>query len=336
MAIRIAINGFGRIGRNVFRIMHQRAAEFEVVAINDLTDAATLAHLLRYDSSQGRFGAEVTVGDGVFVVDGRETKICSERDPAALPWGELDIDFVVEATGIFATRAACSKHLDAGAKKVLLTVPPKDEIDRMVVLGVNDETLEAGDKIISNASCTTNCLAPLAKVLHDSFGLERGMMTTVHAYTNDQRILDLPHGDLRRSRAAAVNIIPTSTGAARAVGKVLPELDGKLDGMSLRVPVPVGSVVDLVAQLSKPASIADINAAMKVAADGPMTGVLEYTEHPIVSSDIVGNPHSSIFDAQATMAMDGGFVKVVSWYDNEWGYSSRVCDLVAMSHALGS
>ena len=336
MAIRIAINGFGRIGRNVFRIMHERAAEFEVVAINDLTDAATLAHLLRYDSSQGRFGAEVTVGDGAFIVDGRETKIFSERDPAALPWGKLDIDFVVEATGIFATRAACSKHLDAGAKKVLLTVPPKDEIDRMVVLGVNDETLEAGDKIISNASCTTNCLAPLAKVLHDSFGLERGMMTTVHAYTNDQRILDLPHGDLRRSRAAAVNIIPTSTGAARAVGKVLPELDGKLDGMSLRVPVPVGSVVDLVAQLSKPASIADINAAMKTAAEGPMLGVLEYTEHPIVSSDIVGNPHSSIFDAQATMAMDGGFVKVVSWYDNEWGYSSRVCDLVAMSHALGS
>ena len=336
MAIRIAINGFGRIGRNVFRIMHQRADEFEVVAINDLTDAATLAHLLRYDTCQGRFDAQVSVGDGTFTVDGRETRIRSERDPAALPWGELGIDFVVEATGIFATREACTKHLDAGAKKVLLTVPPKDAIDRMVVLGVNDETLLPGDRIISNASCTTNCLAPLAKALHDAFGIERGMMTTVHAYTNDQRILDLPHKDLRRSRAAAMNIIPTSTGAARAVGKVLPELNGKLDGMSMRVPVPVGSVVDLVAVLSKPATVAQLNAAVKAAAEGPMKGILEYTEHPIVSSDVIGNPHSSVFDAGATMVLDGNMVKVVSWYDNEWGYSNRVCDLVAKSHALGS
>jgi glyceraldehyde 3-phosphate dehydrogenase len=336
MAIRIAINGFGRIGRNVFRIMHARGSEFEVVAINDLTDAATLAHLLRYDSGQGRFDADVKVGDGSFTVDGKETRILSERDPAALPWGDMKIDFVVEATGIFATREACTKHLDAGAKKVLLTVPPKDEIDRMVVLGVNDDTLEAGDRIISNASCTTNCLAPLVKALHDAFGIEKGMMTTVHAYTNDQRILDLPHKDLRRSRAAAVNIIPTSTGAARAVGKVLPDLNGKLDGMSMRVPVPVGSVVDLVAQLKKPATVAEINAAVKAAAAGPMKGIMEYSEDPLVSIDIVGNPHSSIFDSLATMAMDGGMVKVVSWYDNEWGYSSRVCDLVAKSHALGS
>ena len=336
MAIRIAINGFGRIGRNVFRIMHQRGADFEVVAVNDLTDAATLAHLLRYDTGQGRFGAQVEVGDGSFTVDGKETRILSERDPGALPWGELGIDFVIEATGIFATREACMKHIDAGAKKVCLTVPPKDEIDRMVVLGVNDDTLEAGDRIISNASCTTNCLAPLAKALHDAFGIERGMMTTVHAYTNDQRILDLPHKDLRRSRAAAMNIIPTSTGAARAVGKVLPELNGRLDGMSMRVPVPVGSVVDLVAVLAQPATVEQLNAAVKAAADGPMQGILEYTEHPIVSSDVIGNPHSSVYDAGATMAMDGNMVKVVSWYDNEWGYSNRVCDLVAKSHAMGS
>ena len=333
MAIRIAINGFGRIGRNVFRIM-QNNDNFEVVAINDLTDAKTLAHLLRYDSMSGRFDGTVEVGDGEMTVNGKSVKTLAERDPAQLPWGDLSIDFVVEATGIFATREACTKHLDAGAKKVLLTVPPKDEIDNMVVLGVNDDSLTADQRILSNASCTTNCLAPLAKALHDSFEIKRGLMTTVHAYTNDQRILDLPHGDLRRARAAAVNIIPTSTGAARAVGKVLPALNGKLDGMSMRVPVPVGSVVDLVAVLGKEVTVEGVNACVKAAADGSMKGVLEYSEDPLVSSDILGNPHSSIFDAQSTMVLDANMVKVVSWYDNEWGYSNRVCDLIARSCAL--
>jgi len=336
MAIRIAINGFGRIGRNVFRILQDRKNEFEVVAINDLTDSATLAHLLRYDTVGGRFDGQVEVGEGEMVVNGTSVKTLAERDPAALPWADLNIDFVVEATGIFATREACSKHLEAGAKKVLLTVPPKDAIDNMIVLGVNDDDLKADDQIISNASCTTNCLAPLAKVLDEAFGLEHGLMTTVHAYTNDQRILDLPHGDLRRARAAAQNIIPTSTGAARAVGKVLPHLNGKLDGMSMRVPVPNGSVVDLVATVSKDVTVEEVNAAVKAAASGPMASILEYSEDPLVSSDILGNPHSSIFDAKSTMVLSGRSVKVVSWYDNEWGYSNRVCDLMAKSHGLSS
>ena len=336
MAIRIGINGFGRIGRNVFRILHTRQDEFEVVAVNDLTDSPTLAHLLRYDTVGGRFKGEVAVDGNSIVVGGKAVKVLAERDPASLPWGDLGVDFVVEATGIFRDREACAKHLDAGAGKVVLTVPPKGDVDAMVVLGVNDEILEPGHRILSNASCTTNCLAPLAKVLNDSFGLERGLMTTVHAYTNDQRILDLPHSDLRRARAAAQNIIPTSTGAARAVGKVLPELEGKLDGMSMRVPVPNGSVVDLVAVLGKEASVDSINSAMKAAAEGPMAGILEYSEDPLVSSDILGNPHSSVFDSGSTMAMEGATVKVVSWYDNEWGYSNRVCDLVAKAHALGS
>ncbi len=335
MAIRIAINGFGRIGRNVFRIM-QNSDNFEVVAINDLTDAKTLAHLLRYDTVSGRFDGIVKVGDGEMTVNENSIKTLAERDPANLPWADLNIDFVVEATGIFATRDACSKHLDAGAGKVLLTVPPKDEIDNMVVLGVNDDSLTGDQLILSNASCTTNCLAPLAKALHLEFGLVRGLMTTVHAYTNDQRILDLPHGDLRRARAAAQNIIPTSTGAARAVGKVLPELNGKLDGMSMRVPVPNGSVVDLVAVLEKEASVKSVNACIRANAEGPMAGVLEYSEDPLVSSDILGNPHSSVFDAGSTMVMDGNMIKVVSWYDNEWGYSNRVCDLIAKSHSLSS
>ncbi|MDP6942044.1 MAG: type I glyceraldehyde-3-phosphate dehydrogenase [Planctomycetota bacterium] len=335
MAIRIAINGFGRIGRNVFRIMQTRSDDFEVVAINDLTDPATLAHLLRYDTVGGRFDGTVEVGDGELVVNGKPLRALAERDPSNLPWGDLNIDFVIEATGIFATREACQKHIDAGAKKVLLTVPPKDAIDNMVVLGVNDEDLKGDDKIISNASCTTNCLAPIAKALHNAFGIRRGLMTTTHAYTNDQRILDLPHGDLRRARAAAQNIIPTSTGAARAVGKVLPELNGKLDGMSMRVPVPNGSVVDLVAVLDKEVTIADVNNAIKACADGEMKGVLEYSEDPLVSSDILQNPHSSIFDAKSTMVMDSNMVKVVSWYDNEWGYSNRVCDLAFKSHNLG-
>ncbi len=335
MAIRIAINGFGRIGRNVFRIMHSRGADFEVVALNDLTDAATLAHLLRYDTVGGRFAGQVEVDGDAIVVDGKRVQVLAERDPAGLPWGELGVDLVVEATGIFRSREACQKHVDAGAKKVILTVPPKGDVDNMVVLGVNDDTLAAGQNILSNASCTTNCLAPLAKVLHESFGIRRGLMNTIHAYTNDQRILDLPHGDLRRARAAASNIIPTSTGAARAVGKVLPELNGKLDGMSMRVPVPCGSVVDLVAVLAKEVTVESVNAAVKAAADGPLKGVLEYSEDPLVSSDILQNPHSSVFDAGSTMVIDSNMVKVVSWYDNEWGYSNRVCDLAKRAHELG-
>jgi glyceraldehyde 3-phosphate dehydrogenase len=333
MAIRIAINGFGRIGRNVFRIMHARSADFEIVALNDLTDAKTLAHLLKYDTVGGRFAGKVEVDGDTIVVDGKRIQVLAERNPADLPWGELKVDFVVEATGIFRKREQCQMHIDAGAKKVLLTVPPADEIDNMVVLGVNDETLTADQKILSNASCTTNCLAPLAKALHNAFGIKRGLMNTIHAYTNDQRILDLPHSDLRRARGAASNIIPTSTGAARAVGKVLPELNGKLDGMSMRVPVPAGSVVDLVCEVDKDnVTVEEINAVIKAAADGPMKGILEYTEDPIVSSDVIHNPHSSVFDAGQTMVMDGNMIKVVSWYDNEWGYSNRVCDLIFKAH----
>ncbi len=330
MGMRIAINGFGRIGRNVFRIIHGSHSDVQVVSINDITDAKTLGHLLKYDSVHGRFAGQVVVGDGYLEIDGTKVQITAERDPANLPHAANEIDFVVEATGIFRTREACAKHLQAGAKRVLLTVPPKDEIDNMIVLGVNDGELRASDRIISNASCTTNCLAPVAKVLSDSFGLEHGLMTTVHAYTNDQRMLDLPHSDLRRARAAAANIIPTTTGAARAVGKILPELKGKLDGCAMRVPVPDGSVVDLVAKLSREVTAAEVNAAVSAAAAG-MGGVLEYTEDPLVSSDVVGNPHSSIFDALSTMVIGGNLVKVVSWYDNEWGYSNRVVELMKLS-----
>lgn len=333
MAIRVAINGFGRIGRNVFRIMQERSNDFEVVAINDLTDAATLSHLLKYDSIGGRFNGNVSIDNNSIVVNGNAVQILAERNPENLPWEALGVDFVVEATGIFRSREQCSMHLKAGAKKVLLTVPPKDEIDNMVVLGVNDATLTSEQKIISNASCTTNCLAPLAKAIHQEFGIKRGLMNTIHAYTNDQRILDLPHSDLRRARSAASNIIPTSTGAARAVGKVLPELDGKLDGMSMRVPVPCGSVVDLVCEVEhKDVTIEKINGVIKAAAEGQMKGILEYSEDPLVSSDILRNPHSSIFDAGQTMVMDGNMIKVVSWYDNEWGYSNRVCDLIHKAH----
>jgi glyceraldehyde 3-phosphate dehydrogenase (phosphorylating) len=334
MAIRVAINGFGRIGRLVFRVLQEREG-CEVVAINDLAAASSLAHLLKYDTVHGRYPGTVAAGEGEIVVDGKSVKCLAERDPASLPWSDLGVDFAVESTGIFATREACMKHVTAGAKKVLLTVPPKDEIDAMVVMGVNDDTLKADHQVISNASCTTNCLAPLAKVLHDSFGIERGLMTTVHAYTNDQRIADMVHSDMRRARAGASNIIPTSTGAARAVGKILPALAGKLDGFSLRVPVPDGSVVDLVADLVEPASKDEINAALRAAAEGPMQGILGYTEDPIVSSDIVHDSHSSMIDAQCTMSMDGGkMVKVVSWYDNEWGYSNRVVDLMVKAHNL--
>ncbi|MBM4016462.1 MAG: type I glyceraldehyde-3-phosphate dehydrogenase [Planctomycetes bacterium] len=333
MAIRIGINGFGRIGRNVFRIMWSRPQDFEIVAINDLTDPAGMAHLLKYDSVFGRFDGTVKVAAGALEVNGKSIKVIAEKDPAKLPWKDLNIDFAVESTGIFTSKADCQKHLDAGAKKVLLTVPPKDDVDRMVVLGVNDEQLLASDKILSNASCTTNCVGPVAKVLHQKFGLDHGFMTTVHAYTNDQRVSDLIHKDLRRARGAAVNIIPTTTGAARAVGKVLPELKGKLDGTSLRVPVPDGSIVDLVAELKSDATVEQVNAAFKEAAAGPMKGILEYTEDEIVSSDIIGNSHSAVFDAKSTMMLGKRTVKIFAWYDNEYGYSTRVCDLIKLAAA---
>ncbi|GJM20322.1 MAG: glyceraldehyde-3-phosphate dehydrogenase [Planctomycetota bacterium] len=334
MAIRIGINGFGRIGRTVFRIMEARD-DFEVVLINDLSDPKALAHLLKYDTVMGGFDGSVEVTDGGLNVSGRTVKVTAERDPASLPWKDNNVDFVIESTGIFRARAQIEKHMEAGAPKVLLTVPPKDEIDAMVVLGVNDAVLKAEHKIISNASCTTNCLAPVAKVLVDSFGVKHGLMTTTHAYTNDQRIADMIHSDLRRARAAAQNIIPTTTGAAKAVGKIIPSLAGKMDGMAMRVPVVNGSVVDLVVTLEKDVTADEVNGAMKAAANGALKGILEYTEDPIVSSDIIGNPHSSIFDAGCTMVMGSNTAKIVSWYDNEWGYSNRVVDLVAKSHALG-
>ncbi len=326
---RVAINGFGRIGRAVFRIIAQRPESgIQVVAINDLSDDDILAYLLEYDSVMGRFDQDVSVADGVMTVGGHEIAMLVERDPAQLPWSELGVDIVIESTGVFRDKASLQKHLDAGAKRVILTVPAKDEIDETIVLGVNDEELDSGDLIVSNASCTTNCLAPLAKVLDDSFGIKKGVMTTVHAYTNDQRLADVPHSDLRRSRAATENIIPTTTGAAKAVGQVLPDLDGKLDGMAMRVPVPDGSTVDLVVELERDVTVDEVNAAIKAAAEGPLTGILEYTEDPIVSTDIIGNPHSSIFDASGTQVIGGNLVKVMSWYDNEWGYSNRVVDLI--------
>ncbi|MDF1701527.1 MAG: type I glyceraldehyde-3-phosphate dehydrogenase [Planctomycetota bacterium] len=328
MTIRVAINGFGRIGRQVFRILHAQRDRFEVVAVNDLGKPEALAHLLKYDSTHGRFDGELALVDGKLEVEGWSVPLLSERDPAQLPWAELGNPMVVEATGVFRLRAQLEKHLEAGAAKVLLTVPPKDEIDALVVLGVNDDELKAEHKLVSNASCTTNCLAPMAKVLHEAFGIEHGLMNTIHGYTNDQRILDLEHGDLRRARSAAVNIIPTTTGAARAVGKVMPELNGKLDGFAVRVPVPDGSMVDLTVILSRDVTVAEVNAAMKAAADGPMKGIVRYSEEPIVSSDIIGDPASNIFDAPLTMAM-GSTVKVCAWYDNEWGYSSRCVDLLA-------
>jgi len=326
--VKIAINGFGRIGRISFRNI-QRKNNVEVVAINDLTDATTLAHLLKYDSVHGRFDGEVYAEGEYLVVNGKKIRVYAERDPENLPWGELGIDIVIESTGIFRNKEKMGKHIKAGAKKVILTVPADhaEDVDATVVLGVNDDILTKDMTCVSNASCTTNCLAPVAKVLNDNFGIVRGLMNTVHSYTNDQHILDLPHKDLRRARAAAVSIIPTSTGAAKAVGLVIPELKGKLDGLSMRVPTPDGSVVDLTVELSKSVTKEEINAVMKAAAEGPMKGILEYTEDPIVSCDIIGNPHSSIFDSKLTMVMNGNMVKVVSWYDNENGYSNRVCDL---------
>ena len=328
MAVKVGINGFGRIGRLVFRELLTRD-KFEVVHINDITDAKTLAHLLKYDSVHGKFNGEVRAKDGAIVVNGKEIEVSAERNPANLPWKELGVEAVIESTGVFRKRAEVAQHLEAGAKKVLLTVPAKDEIDATIVIGVNDDTLKDEHKIVSNASCTTNCLAPLVKVLHDNFGITRALMTTVHSYTNDQRILDLPHKDLRRARAAGMSIIPTTTGAAKAVGKVIPELNGKLDGMAMRVPTPDGSVVDLVAQLEKFVTKEEINAAMKEAAQGKLKGILEYSEEPLVSTDIIGNRHSSIFDALSTQVMEGNLVKVISWYDNELGYSVRVVDLLS-------
>jgi glyceraldehyde 3-phosphate dehydrogenase len=328
VTIKVGINGFGRIGRLVFRAMEKDPA-VEVVAVNDLTDAKTLAHLLKYDSIHGMFGESVTADEDGFTIDGRHVKVSAERDPSNLKWGDLGVDLVVESTGFFTDGEKAKAHLDAGAKKVLISAPATNE-DITIVMGVNDGDYDA-DKhvIVSNASCTTNCLAPFAKVLRDEFGIKYGFMNTIHSYTNDQNILDLPHKDLRRARAAAMSIIPTSTGAAKAIGLVLPDMKGKLDGMSMRVPTPDGSVVDLVAELETSVSRDDVNAAMKAAADGPMKGFLQYTEDPIVSVDVVGNPHSSVFDSLQTMVMggEGTFVKCVSWYDNEWGYSNRVKDL---------
>ena len=327
MSLRVGINGFGRIGRSVFRILSDRD-DIEVVAVNDLYENQQLAYLLKYDTVMGVLDKEVSVEGDVMSVNGDRIAMIDETDPANLPWADLGIDVVVESTGVFRQREQLEEHLEAGAKRVILTVPPKDEIDATIVLGVNDGDLDPSHRIISNASCTTNCLAPIAKILDDSFGIEEGFLTTVHAYTNDQRLADVPHKDRRRSRAAAENIIPTTTGAARAVGKVLPHLDGKLDGMAMRVPVPDGSIVDFVCRFNTAPSRHEINAAVREAAEGAMKKVVEYSEVPLVSSDIIGNPHSSIFDALSTATQDQGFAKVVSWYDNEWGYSNRVVDLM--------
>ncbi len=327
MTIPVGINGFGRIGRMVFRILYERRDRFQVVGVNDLGDAKTMAHLLKYDSTQRIFDADVSTDGSDLVVGDWRIPMWTETDPGRLPWKDHDQPLVLESTGVFRKRAQLEAHLRAGASKVLLTVPPKDELDALVVLGVNGDTLRPEHRLVSNASCTTNCLAPVAKVVHESFGIVRGLMNTIHAYTNDQRILDLPHKDLRRARSAAINIIPTTTGAARAVGKVIPALHGKLDGFAVRVPVATGSIVDLTVELEREATIEQLNGAMKKAAEGPLRGILRYTEDPLVSTDIQHDPHSSIFDAGLTLSM-GTFAKVCAWYDNEWGYSSRCADLL--------
>lgn len=326
MAIKIGINGFGRIGRLVYKRM-MAVGGFEVLGINDLTDAKTLAHLLKYDSVHGKYPGDVKASESGIVVDGKEIKITAEKDPTKLAWGEKGVDIVIESTGVFSSKEKLAMHLTAGAKKVILTAPPKDDIDAIIVLGVNDNVLKPEHKIISNASCTTNCLAPMVKVLDDNFGIVKGLMTTIHAYTNDQVMLDQPHKDLRRARAGAANIIPTTTGAAKAVGKVIPHLKGKLDGFALRVPVPDGSLTDFVCELKKETTKEEVNAAMKKASESYLKGILEYCVDPIVSTDIVGNPYSCIFDALSTM-VSGNLVKVIGWYDNEWGYSCRVVDLI--------
>jgi glyceraldehyde 3-phosphate dehydrogenase len=330
MAVRVAINGFGRIGRNVFRAAHESGAEIEWLAVNDLVDPATIAHLLKYDSTYGPFPGEVSATDTGLIVDGREIRVLAETDPAALPWGELGADVVIESTGRFTDRESAGKHLEAGAGKVIISAPATNP-DTTVVLGVNfDEAYDRdAHQVISNASCTTNCLAPVAKVLQDTVGIRHGLMTTIHAYTADQRLQDMPHKDLRRARAAAVNLIPASTGAAKAIGIVIPELNGKLHGFSIRAPVPTGSVVDLTVEVQRETSVEEVNGALKAAAEsGPLHGLMLYTEDPIVSSDIVKNPASSIVDSALTAVMDGTMVKVVAWYDNEWGYSNRIVDLV--------
>mgnify|MGYP001195873594 FL=1 len=329
--VKVAINGFGRIGRNLFRAAYERDdIALDIVAVNDIADIETLAHLLKYDSILGRFPGEVEARDGAIVVDGKEIKVCSETDPANLPWGDLGVEVAIESTGRFTKRDDAAKHLQAGAKKVIISAPAT-EPDVTVALGVNFDRDYDPEKhhIISNASCTTNCLAPLAKVFNDEFGIERGLMTTVHAYTADQRLQDMPHKDLRRARAAALNLIPTTTGAAKAVGLVLPELQGKLNGFAMRAPVPTGSVVDLVADVSRETTVEEVNQVVKEAAEGPLKGILAYTEDPIVSTDIVKDPHSSIFDAKSTMVADGKMVKAVAWYDNEWGYSNRCVELAS-------
>ena len=341
MSIRVAVNGFGRIGRLTFRNLMARTDEFEVVAVNDITDNKTLATLLKYDSTHRRYPGEVDFDEEHLIVDGKNIRALAERNPAELPWGELQVDVVVESTGIFTARGSNGKpgyatHLDAGAKKVVLSAPAKDDPDLTCVLGVNDDQLTAQMRCVSNASCTTNCLAPVAKVLNDQFGIESGLMTTVHAYTNDQRVQDMPHSDPYRGRSAAQNIIPSSTGAAKAVGLVIPDLQGKLTGMALRVPVATGSVVDLTANLSSAVTAGDINSAMQAAAQGPLQGILSYCKDPIVSTDIIGDPHSSIFAADYTHVLGdkGKLVKIISWYDNEWGYSCRTVDLVARLGSL--
>ena len=327
MAIRVGINGFGRIGRNFFRAQLERQADIQIVAANDLGDAKTMAHLLKYDSLLGPLAGEVELGDGVIRAAGEELKLLSERDPGAIPWGDLGVDVVLESTGFFTKREGAQKHLDAGAKKVVISAPAT-EPDLTIVLGVNDDAYDKdAHHIVSNASCTTNCIAPMAKVLNDSFGIEHGFMTTIHAYTNDQNILDLPHKDLRRARAAAINLIPTSTGAARAIGLVLPELKGKIDGVAVRAPVPTGSLTDFVATVGRETSADEVKAAFKAAAEGPLVDILQYMEDPIVSTDIQGSAYSCIFDSELTMA-SGRNVKIFGWYDNEWGYSCRLVDLV--------
>ena len=330
--MRVAINGFGRIGRSVFRILDQNK-DIEVIAINDLSNQESLAYLLKYDTIMGRFSGNVNIEKDILHTDNESVQMLSERDPAKLPWEDLNIDIVIESTGVFRTCSALETHLKAGAKKVILTVPAKDEIDNTVVVGVNEDTLKKEHRIVSNASCTTNCLAPMAKILDESFGIKQGVMNTVHAYTNDQRLADVPHSDLRRSRAAAENIIPTSTGAARAVGMVLPELNGKLDGIASRVPVPDGSVVDLFIELEKEVTVQDIHDSVKVAAETErMKNILYYSDSHIVSSDIIGNPYSSIYDSKCTKVVSGKYVRTINWYDNEWGYSNRVVDLIRLMH----
>jgi glyceraldehyde 3-phosphate dehydrogenase len=335
MSVRVGINGFGRIGRLVFRAMAAKPSEFDVVAINDLSNAKHLALLLKYDSVHGRFEGTVEAGGSSLIVNGKEVKIVAEKDPALLPWKDLKVQVALESTGRFTNRASLQKHLDAGAERVILSAPAKDKLDATIVIGVNDNILKPEQRIFSNASCTTNCLAPIAKVLNDTFGIEKGLMTTCHAYTNDQRVADQIHEDPYRARAAAINIIPSTTGAAKAVGEVIPELNGKLTGYSLRVPVPTGSIVDLTALMKKDVTKDEINAAMKAAAEGPMKGILEYATDPLVSSDIIGDPHSSIFMSEWTSVIGGNLVKVISWYDNEWGYSCRTAELIAKVAKLG-